>query len=165
MIWHWYAEELAARAATLLFASRHLHHYGGNAASKATSRFWRKAGCFARYNFRAGEKLCPNCTGMGFLPQSLPPRDQLRKQFCSGSRVGCNPAVLQQYACRYRIPQATRLPLHLRSIDHHDFSLIWPVVRNFNKAGPNRILANVVPFLCVTFVAPQNVIKESRLPQ
>src|SRR5205809_2625477 len=30
-----HARELAARAATLFYASRHLHHYGGNAPSKA----------------------------------------------------------------------------------------------------------------------------------
>jgi hypothetical protein len=36
VIWRCYAGELAARAATLLYASRHLHHYGGNAASKAS---------------------------------------------------------------------------------------------------------------------------------
>ena len=64
------------------------------------------------------------------------------------------------------ILQATRLPLQeLRVIDHDDFSLVWPVVRALHKASPNRIVANVVPFLRVAFVAPQNVIKESRLPK
>src|SRR6516225_10142147 len=61
--------------------------------------------------------------------------------------------------------QAARLPLQLRSIDHSDFSLVSPAVGSFGKASANRILADVLPFLRITFVAAQNVIKESRLPK
>ncbi len=61
--------------------------------------------------------------------------------------------------------QATRLPLQLRSINHHDFFLAWPLIRTFHKASADRIVSHVVPFLGVTFVAAQNVIKKSRLPK
>jgi hypothetical protein len=62
--------------------------------------------------------------------------------------------------------QATRLPLQKsRSIDHDDFSLVWPVIRVLHEAGPNRIISNVVPLLCVAFVAAEDVIKKSRLPK
>ena len=64
-----------------------------------------------------------------------------------------------------RAPQAAHLPLQLRSIDHSDFSLVSPAVRSFDKASSNRILADILPFLRITFVAAQNVIKESRLPK
>jgi hypothetical protein len=77
-------------------------------------------------------------------------------EFLSRSCVGC---------VRNLESAGARLPLPSRSIDHDDFSLVWPVVRGFHKAGSNRIIVNVVPFLCVAFVAPQNVIKESRLPK
>ena len=61
--------------------------------------------------------------------------------------------------------QATRLPLQLRAIDHDDFALVWPLVRGSHKASADRIVSHVVPFLGVTFVAAQNVIKKSRLPK
>ena len=49
--------------------------------------------------------------------------------------------------------QATGLPLQSRSIDHDDFSLVWRVVHRFNRARPNRIVPDVIPFLRVTFVS------------
>lgn len=52
-----------------------------------------------------------------------------------------------------------------RGRDHHNFSLIRPVIRVFHKAGSNWIVANRVPFLRITFVAAQNMIKESGLPK
>ena len=60
---------------------------------------------------------------------------------------------------------ATRVPLQSRAINHNNFSLVWPVVRGLHKTSPHRILTNIIPFLGVTFVAAQNVIKESRLPK
>src|SRR6266566_4166903 len=60
---------------------------------------------------------------------------------------------------------ATRLPLQSCSIDHDDLALVWPLVRGSHKASADRIVAHVVPFLGVTFVAAQNVIKKSRLPK
>src|SRR5262245_12681527 len=68
-------------------------------------------------------------------------------------------------AAFHRASQAARLSLQLRSIDHRDFPLVSPAIRSFDKASSNRILADVLPFLCITFVAAQNVIKESRLPK
>jgi len=69
-------------------------------------------------------------------------------------------------AAMFLLMQATRLPLQKsRSIDHDDFSLVWPVIRSLHEAGPNWIISNVVPLLCITFVAAQNVIKKSRLPK
>ena len=68
-------------------------------------------------------------------------------------------------AASSQVQQAIRLPLQLRAIDHHDFPMVWPVIGSFYQTGPNRIVANVIPFLRVTFVAAQNVIKESRLPK
>jgi len=61
--------------------------------------------------------------------------------------------------------QATRLPLQSRSIDHNDFSLVWPLARGSHEASANRIVPHVVPFPSVTFVAAQNVIEKSRLPK
>jgi len=61
--------------------------------------------------------------------------------------------------------QATRLPLQSRAINYNDFALVWPVTRTFHKARAHGILADVIPFLGVTFVAAQNVIKKSRLPK
>src|SRR6478736_3610353 len=75
--------------------------------------------------------------------------------FCSGSRAGCIP-----YSTAGGTPA-----LQLRSIDHGDFSLVSPAVRSFDKASSNRILADILPFLRIAFVAAQNVIKESRLPK
>ena len=64
-----------------------------------------------------------------------------------------------------RISQATRLPLQSRSIDHDDFALVLPLVCGLHKASTDRIVPHVIPFLGVIFVAAQNVIKKSRLPQ
>jgi hypothetical protein len=76
------------------------------------------------------------------------------RSFCKGSR------------CRLQTnSQAARLPLQSRSIDHDYFALVRPLVCGCHKASADRIVPHVVPFLGVTFVAPQNVIKESRLPQ
>ena len=65
------------------------------------------------------------------------------------------------------MPQATRLPLQLqlRGINQNDFALVWPVARIFHKASAHRILTNVIPFLAVTFVGAQNVIKGAGLPE
>jgi hypothetical protein len=75
-----YARELAARAPTLLHASRHLHHDRGNTASKAAFRLRYKTGSVARYNFRGGKKLRTHPASVGFLSQPLSSRSQLRKQ-------------------------------------------------------------------------------------
>ena len=69
-----------------------------------------------------------------------------------------------RFAARF-FSQATRLPLQLRAIDQNDFSLVWPVARTFHKTSAHWILTNVIPFLTVTFVTAQNMIKESGLPK
>src|SRR5258708_8806369 len=63
--------------------------------------------------------------------------------------------------------QAIRLPLQdwSRSIDYHDFTLIWPICSVIHQSSSNRILPYVTPLLRVTFAAPEYVIKESRLPE
>jgi hypothetical protein len=79
-------------------------------------------------------------------------------------------------AATRRISQAARppvgrtrpvasLPLQSPPINHHDFSLVWPLVRSFHKTGSNRVVADVIPFLSIALLAAQNVIKKSRLPQ
>jgi len=73
------------------------------------------------------------------------------------------PAAMSSQAIRPpagRTRPVASLPLQSRSIDHHDFSLVWPLVRGSHKASADRIVPHVVPFLGVTFVAAQNVIKK-----
>ncbi len=52
-----------------------------------------------------------------------------------------------------------------RSIDYHDFALIWPICGVIDQSRSNRIVSYVVPFFCVAFVAALYVIKEPRLPE
>ena len=60
------------------------------------------------------------------------------------------------------IPQAARLPLQLRAINYNDFALVWPVGSISHKLGAHRILANIIPFLAVTFVGSQMLVKKIR---
>ena len=113
-------------------------------------------------------------------------RTRWLQHLCSGSRAGCNSSLrrgpafaklrrgrhvrhsdglVPWRACHYSHSQATRLPLQSRSIDCDDFALVWPLVPGCDKSSPNWIVANIAPFLRVTFVAAQTVIKESRLPK
>jgi len=97
--------------------------------------------------------------------------------FCRGSRAGCfdldfaaTGLPLRSHFAATRPPfgrtrPVASLPLQLCSIDRDNFSVVWPIVRSFDKTNSNGIITNVVPFFCVTFVAAQNVIKESRLPK
>jgi len=98
------------------------------------------------------------------------------RSFCRGSRVGCKRfRFCRRHACHYSVSQAARppfgqtrpvasLPLQSPSIDHDYFALVRPLVCGCHKASADRIVPHVVPFLGVTFVAAQNVIKESGLP-
>lgn len=45
-----------------------------------------------------------------------------------------------------------------------DFSRVFPIVGIRNEPGPHRILENVIPFFCVTFVGPKHMIKKLALP-
>jgi hypothetical protein len=51
------------------------------------------------------------------------------------------------------------------SIDYNDFAGVWPIISVGDKPGANRIVANIIPFLPVGFIGPQDVIVESRLPK
>jgi hypothetical protein len=78
---------------------------------------------------------------------------------------------------RTRAPTAKRLrggraPLHVLCAWGHaplhvnDLALIRPpIFGKFNKSWAHRILSNVLPFLCVTFVIAQKMIEEIRLPK
>jgi hypothetical protein len=46
-----------------------------------------------------------------------------------------------------------------------DFTLIWPVFRPCDQLCPHRIPPDVIPFLRVTFIPPQQMIKTPRLPE
>jgi hypothetical protein len=62
----------------------------------------------------------------------------------------------RQHACRYDWS---------RSIDYHYFTLIWPICSVIHQSSSNWILPYVIPLFLVTFVAPEYVIRESRLPE
>ncbi len=47
----------------------------------------------------------------------------------------------------------------------NDLALVWPVFRDLNQSGAHGILANVLPFLCVAFIASHYMIKKSGLPK
>jgi len=68
-------------------------------------------------------------------------------------------------AARHLKMQATRLPLQLRAVDQGDFPLISPVVRMFDQTGTDRIVANVLPLLRVTFITAEEVIEKAGLPK
>src|SRR6266404_6564554 len=63
-------------------------------------------------------------------------------------------------ACR-----GTRAATTLRAINMNDLALVWPVFRDLNQSGAHGILANVLPFLCVAFIASHYMIKKSGLPK
>jgi hypothetical protein len=72
----------------------------------------------------------------------------------------------QARRCSVRCHQRTKGCAALSdTIDHHDFSGVRPVVHVQNKTGPDRILADVIPFLAVRFVVSQNVIVKAGLPK
>jgi hypothetical protein len=47
----------------------------------------------------------------------------------------------------------------------HNFTLKWPILCRANQASTNKIFANIIPFLRVTFGIVDQVIKKSTLPK
>jgi hypothetical protein len=56
--------------------------------------------------------------------------------------------------------------MHQRSntIDANYLASIQPILGVCDESGPYRIVTNIIPFLRVTFIAPQNMIEETTLP-
>jgi hypothetical protein len=52
----------------------------------------------------------------------------------------------------------------LNAIDGNYFAGVWPVIGVRDEPGTNGIVTDVVPFLSVTLVAPQDVIEKTALP-
>src|ERR1051326_263105 len=52
----------------------------------------------------------------------------------------------------------------IRAGDGQHFALVNPLARGCNKAGSDRVVTNVLPFLPVAFIAAQNVVETTLLP-
>ena len=52
----------------------------------------------------------------------------------------------------------------LRKWNAADFAFIRPVFRRFHETSTNRIVPGVIPFLCIAFVAAQQMIEKVLLP-
>ena len=80
--------------------------------------------------------------------------------FASGSGVTSRPRLIpeqcRRHACLYR---------KLRTVDHDNLALVRPFVPLRHETRTNRIISYIFPLLRITFVASQNVVKKSRLPQ
>src|SRR5262245_3719457 len=84
---------------------------------------------------------------------------------CRGSRVGCGDARDTRAATAVEASQASRLPYgYARSM-----KTISPWYNQspalFTRPPRTGVWRNVIPFRTVTFVAAQDVIKESGLPK
>src|SRR5258708_5478181 len=93
--------------------------------------------------------------------------------------VNCETCCSERYPkriCSVRCPQRImlgpgRTPLGtadattLRSIDSNDFTGVRPIFSPSNKSGAHWILKHIFPFLVVAFVAAQNMIVKSWLPE
>ena len=52
----------------------------------------------------------------------------------------------------------------LRAIDWNDFALVGPVFGALDQAGVQSIFADVIPFLTHAFIAAEQVIEKTFLP-
>ena len=53
----------------------------------------------------------------------------------------------------------------LCAIDADDLAGVWPILGTRDEAGPDRILADVIPFSRVGLIAAQQMIEKPRLPE
>ena len=76
-------------------------------------------------------------------------------------------ASIPRQCCSVRCPQRISRAANANScaIDPNNFAREWPIVCTSDQARSDGILTHVIPFRGVAFVAAQQVIERSRLPE
>ena len=46
-----------------------------------------------------------------------------------------------------------------------NLALIWPILGARHEFGPHWIMPDIIPFLRIAFIPPQQMVKKARLPE
>ena len=95
-------------------------------------------------------------------------RSECCSRYCSRRPVGGASWVYLNYATLRIAKRLKTSPtgrrLQLCAIDEHDLPGIRPVIGFRYQTSANRILPDVIPFVCVAFIIAENMIEKAALP-